>query len=381
MPPSFAFKSAVSIPPLRSEPSAAPRRAAPPTRQPSFAEALKDCTNPQRPSADEPAAKPDVKAGESAANLEKPTKKPTQEPVTEPTQQPAEDQKLLADKEAGQPGDGAIVLPVPAELPVIFAPAHVAGQTAALPVTTAEAVATPDSEPVVALPRTDIGKQHPSAPAPEAATDQPKQEHETTGKYPEMPEGKPQQDLHARPAPSAPPDQATRPPEASVAPLVVEPPPLASVTPTTTHTIAARAAVRLEDVPVTIATLSTQGERRFEIRLDPASLGRIEVTLAVDADGGVRTHIAVERAETLHLLRNDAPRLEQALTAAGMTTDPNGTAFSLRSDSGQRQGQGHDAQAQAQPRNADRPDQPTTPPALPAYRPLHSAAAALDLML
>ena len=62
------------------------------------------------------------------------------------------------------------------------------------------------------------------------------------------------------------------------------------------------------------------GCSRFEIRLDPPELGRIDVRLDVDSDGKVTSRLMVERAETLDLLRRDAPQLERALQHAGLNT-------------------------------------------------------------
>ena len=62
----------------------------------------------------------------------------------------------------------------------------------------------------------------------------------------------------------------------------------------------------------------------------PAELGRIDVRLDVDSDGQVTTHMTAERADTLELLQNQQPQLEQALNQAGLKTADNGLQFSLR---------------------------------------------------
>ncbi len=71
------------------------------------------------------------------------------------------------------------------------------------------------------------------------------------------------------------------------------------------------------------------GSKRFEIRLDPPELGRIDVRLDVDTNGKVTSRLIVERTETLDLLRRDAPQLERALQHAGLNTE-GGLEFSLR---------------------------------------------------
>ncbi|MDZ4369613.1 MAG: flagellar hook-length control protein FliK, partial [Afipia sp.] len=75
------------------------------------------------------------------------------------------------------------------------------------------------------------------------------------------------------------------------------------------------------------------GNSRFDIRLDPAELGRIDVRLDVDKHGNVTSHLTVERPATLDMLRNDAPRLQQALEDAGLKTGDSGLQFSLRDQS------------------------------------------------
>jgi flagellar hook-length control protein FliK len=91
-------------------------------------------------------------------------------------------------------------------------------------------------------------------------------------------------------------------------------------------------AVPIAGLPVEIATRAEAGLRRFDIRLDPPDLGRIDVRLDVDPDGRVTSRLIVERADTLDLLRRDAPSLERALQQAGLKTD-GGIDFSLRDQS------------------------------------------------
>ena len=79
------------------------------------------------------------------------------------------------------------------------------------------------------------------------------------------------------------------------------------------------------------------GNRRFEIRLDPPELGRVEIRMDVTRDGQVTTHLVVERSETLDLLQRDARALERALQNAGLDTSEGGLKFSLKD-----QGEAHD---------------------------------------
>jgi flagellar hook-length control protein FliK len=90
------------------------------------------------------------------------------------------------------------------------------------------------------------------------------------------------------------------------------------------------APVPLAGLAVEIATAAHAGKRRFEIRLDPPELGRIDVRLDVDRDGNVTSRMTVERAETLDLLKRDAAQLERALHQAGLKTSDQALEFSLR---------------------------------------------------
>lgn len=95
----------------------------------------------------------------------------------------------------------------------------------------------------------------------------------------------------------------------------------------------ADAPVPLNGLAADIALRAAGGSSRFEIRLDPAELGHIDVRLDVDKHGNVTSHLTVERPATLDMLRNDAPRLQQALEDAGLKTGDSGLQFSLRDQS------------------------------------------------
>jgi flagellar hook-length control protein FliK len=107
-----------------------------------------------------------------------------------------------------------------------------------------------------------------------------------------------------------------------------------------THTAAAAApaaaaqapatAIPIASVAVEIVARAQAGNSRFEIRLDPPELGRIDVKLDVDRHGNVTSHLVVERSETLDLLRREAPQLERTLNDAGLKTGDSALQFSLR---------------------------------------------------
>jgi chemotaxis protein MotD len=91
--------------------------------------------------------------------------------------------------------------------------------------------------------------------------------------------------------------------------------------------------VPIDSLAVTIAARAQAGNTRFEIRLDPPELGRIDVRLDIDRSGQVTSRLVVERAETLDVLRRDAHQLERALQDAGLKTSDNSLQFSLRDQS------------------------------------------------
>ncbi|MEP2827402.1 flagellar hook-length control protein FliK [Parvibaculum sp.] len=73
-----------------------------------------------------------------------------------------------------------------------------------------------------------------------------------------------------------------------------------------------------------------KGTNRFDIRLDPPEMGRIDVRMEVRKDGHVAAHMSVDRPETLDLLQRDARALQQALNNAGLQADSDSLNFSLR---------------------------------------------------
>ena len=113
-------------------------------------------------------------------------------------------------------------------------------------------------------------------------------------------------------------------------------------------TAASNAPVPLSGLAVEIAASVRSGKSHFEIRLDPADLGRIDVRIDVDRNGQVTSHLTVEKPETLSMLRQDAPQLQQALDDAGFKTGGGGLQFSLRDQSSSGQNSGNDSGRNAQ---------------------------------
>jgi flagellar hook-length control protein FliK len=92
----------------------------------------------------------------------------------------------------------------------------------------------------------------------------------------------------------------------------------------------AEAAPNLSALAVQIATHSDDGQKHFNIRLDPPELGRVDVHMTVDDTGKAQATLSVDKPQTLALLQKDAPELQRQLKDAGLDLSQNGLNFSLR---------------------------------------------------
>jgi hypothetical protein len=115
-----------------------------------------------------------------------------------------------------------------------------------------------------------------------------------------------------------------------------------------TVTAATGGTVPLSGLALEIAASAKNGKSSFEIRLDPADLGRIDVRIDVDRNGQMTSHLTVEKPETLSMLQQDAPQLQRALNDAGFKTGDNGLQFSLRDQSSSGQNSGNQSGGNAQ---------------------------------
>lgn len=100
----------------------------------------------------------------------------------------------------------------------------------------------------------------------------------------------------------------------------------------------------LAAVPIELGLKAGQGMSRFDIRLDPAELGRVEVRLEFRKDGEVTARLVVDRVETLALLQRDARTLERAFEQVGLRASDGGISFQLR-DQGAEQRNARDGEA------------------------------------
>ncbi|MAK61267.1 MAG: hypothetical protein CMK09_09840 [Ponticaulis sp.] len=68
---------------------------------------------------------------------------------------------------------------------------------------------------------------------------------------------------------------------------------------------------------------------RFEIRLDPAELGKVDVRIRVDADGRIQAVLAAQDPTAADALTRGLRSLENALTQAGLSLSENGVQIEL----------------------------------------------------
>ncbi|OLF78217.1 hypothetical protein AWH62_16200 [Maricaulis sp. W15] len=73
----------------------------------------------------------------------------------------------------------------------------------------------------------------------------------------------------------------------------------------------------------------SNGNRVFDIRLDPAELGKVDVRIELRADNRVHAVLTVERPETLNELQRSARDLERSLAEAGLELDEDGLSFQM----------------------------------------------------
>lgn len=85
-----------------------------------------------------------------------------------------------------------------------------------------------------------------------------------------------------------------------------------------------------EQVAVQLNKSAKTGNDRFNIQLNPADLGRVDVRMDIAKDGSVRVHVTADNAATFDMLQKDSRSLERALQQAGLQADSGSLSFSLR---------------------------------------------------
>ena len=123
-------------------------------------------------------------------------------------------------------------------------------------------------------------------------------------------------------------------------------------TTTTPATLIHAAAVPVRGSPQTVANLAAQIVKKldgrssqFNVQLDPAGLGKVDVRIAIGADGRMSAAMSFDTPQAAAELKARASELHQAMAQAGFDLT-GGMSFDVASDRGQGQGQGNQAQNQ-----------------------------------
>lgn len=131
--------------------------------------------------------------------------------------------------------------------------------------------------------------------------------------------------------------------DAVAAPAATSPAPQASVAVQPTGEAARVAATppALQSAPAATVQVYTRiieradgRAQRFEVRLDPAELGRVDVRIEIGADRKVHAVLAAHDSAALSDLVRGQRALERALSGAGIDLADNGVRFELASDGG-----------------------------------------------
>lgn len=102
--------------------------------------------------------------------------------------------------------------------------------------------------------------------------------------------------------------------------------PASAAVPASPPRAAPPAAPARQIAPMVVAVAIGGGTARLSVTLEPVELGRVEVSVERSGDTA-QVRILAERPETLALLQRDQPKLDRALTAAGIA--PEGRSVSL----------------------------------------------------
>ena len=126
--------------------------------------------------------------------------------------------------------------------------------------------------------------------------------------------------------------------------------------------------INIPNVAIAITRNFNAGNNQFQIRLDPAELGRIDVRLHMDDKGAVHARLAVERPETLAMMQRDAHTLERALNQAGLESSRTNLEFSLKQNpfAGGQFASNDDKNAPDQNNSGDDQDHIQSPPEIAA---------------
>ena len=206
--------------------------------------------------------------------------------------------------------------------------------------TQSPAPAIPSLETPVTLPGVDLPDAHSAEPgtqAESAAAKQPAQEHNS--QKPALPSAQTLATATTVPNAKAAPDAVATTANTTAAPLSAQQ--AATIQGAADATRTTTTPQALQSAPAaTVQVYSRIIERadgraqRFEVRLDPAELGRVDVRIEIGADRKVHAVLAAHDSAALSDLMRGQRSLERALAGAGIDLADNGVRFELATDSG-----------------------------------------------
>lgn len=107
---------------------------------------------------------------------------------------------------------------------------------------------------------------------------------------------------------------------------------------------------------------------QLQLRLEPAELGTIEITVASGERRRARAVLLADRVETLELLQREQRTLERILEASGLELEPGGLELGLRREERGSERDGGRPSFAPEPARADRAPEPITAPRVSSLR-------------
>jgi hypothetical protein len=86
----------------------------------------------------------------------------------------------------------------------------------------------------------------------------------------------------------------------------------------------------VEQISLQMRKATDEGISRIRIKMQPASLGAIDIKMEVSHDGAVKAVLGIEKHETFEWLQKDFRHLERILQDTGLKTDSNSLSFHYR---------------------------------------------------
>jgi hypothetical protein len=88
----------------------------------------------------------------------------------------------------------------------------------------------------------------------------------------------------------------------------------------------------LQNFSLSVGKAVGEGLNRFQVRLDPESLGKVDLTLEIRDDNYVHAILSIEKQSTLDLLQRDAGQLAEIFQGLGLLLDEQSLNFNLQQE-------------------------------------------------